>query len=236
MPWCFGLSGIGAHQQKAPIGEMRARGPHFLTVDQEMVALVDRAGAQAGEVGAGARLGIALAPDLVAGQDFRQIALFLFLAAPVDQRRAEQVHADRAGQDRRAGAEILLVEDNLLHEAGAAPAIVLRPGDADPAGRMHLLLPGAAALQRLAIGRDTLVLRILDLEVVGQVGFEPGAELAAEGGVFWSVGEVHFVLLLLLRRIAADPGRLNRAVGASASGRQDCRRRTRSCAPQRNPL
>ena len=70
--------------------------------------------------------------------------------------------------------------------------------DADPAGRVHLLLPGAAAFQRLAIGRDALVLRILDLEVVGQVGVEPGAELAAEGGVFRSVGEIHFVLLLLL--------------------------------------
>ena len=35
---------VGAHQQKAPIGEMRARGPHLLAVDQEMVALVDRRG------------------------------------------------------------------------------------------------------------------------------------------------------------------------------------------------
>ncbi len=191
------LVGIGAHQQKAPVGEMRARGPHLLAVDEEMVALVDGAGAQTGEIGAGARLGIALAPDLVAGQDFRQIALLLFLGAPMDQRRAQQAHADRAGQDRRAGAEILLVEDDLLHEAGAAPAIFLRPGDADPAGGVHFLLPGAAAFQRLAIGRDALVLRVLDLEVVGQVRVEPGAQLAAEGGVFRGVGEVHSVLLLL---------------------------------------
>ncbi len=40
----LGRFGIGAHQQKAPIGEMRARGPHLLAVDDEMVALVDGAG------------------------------------------------------------------------------------------------------------------------------------------------------------------------------------------------
>jgi len=45
---------IRAHQQKAPIGEMRSRGPHFLAVDEEMVAAIDSARAQAGEVGAGA--------------------------------------------------------------------------------------------------------------------------------------------------------------------------------------
>src|ERR1041384_1099108 len=70
--------------------EMRARGPHLLAVDQEMVALVHGPGAQAGKVGAGARLGIALAPDLVAAEDLWQIALLLLLGAPVDQGRAQE--------------------------------------------------------------------------------------------------------------------------------------------------
>ena len=144
--------GVGAHQQKTPIGEMRARSPYLLTVDQEMVPLVDRAGAQAGEIGAGARLGITLTPDLVAAEDLWQIPLLLRLGAPMNEGGAEKAHADRAGQDRRAGAEILFVEDHLLHKAGAAPAIFLWPGQADPAGRVHLLLPGAALFERLAVG------------------------------------------------------------------------------------
>src|SRR5437588_3831548 len=126
---------------------MRAGGPHLLAVDDEMVALIDGAGAQAGEVGAGPRLGIALAPDLVGAEDPRQMALFLLLGPPVDQRRAQQAEPAGAGQDRGAGAEILLVIDDLLHEAGAAPAIFLGPGKPDPAGGVHPLLPGDALLQ-----------------------------------------------------------------------------------------
>src|ERR1043166_9390815 len=77
--------GVGAHQQKAPIGEMRARRPYLLAVDQEMVALIDRASAQAGEIGAGPRLGIALAPDLVAAKDLWQVPLLLRLSAPMNE-------------------------------------------------------------------------------------------------------------------------------------------------------
>src|SRR5947199_11002 len=95
-------------------------------------------------VGAGARLGMARAPDLVEAEDPWQIPFFLLFGARMNEGWAQQAHADRAGQDRRAGAEILFVEDHLLHKAGAAPAIFLWPGQADPAGRVHLLLPRAA--------------------------------------------------------------------------------------------
>src|SRR5438128_167491 len=123
---------------------MRARGPHLLAVDQEMVALVDGAGAQAGEVGAGAGLGIALAPDLVTAENLWQVPFLLVLRAPMNKGRPQEAHPDGPGQDRGAGAEILLVEDDLLHEADAAAAIFLGPGQPDPAGGVHLLLPGAA--------------------------------------------------------------------------------------------
>src|SRR5947207_4405628 len=156
-----------------------------------MVALVDRAGAQAGEIGAGARLGITLTPDLVAAEDRWQIPFFLRLGAPMNEGGAEKAHADRARQDRRAGAEILLVEDYLLHKAGAAAAIFLWPGQADPAGRVHPLLPGAALFERLAVGGDALVLRVLDLEIVREIGVEPSAKLTAEFGVVRRIGEIH---------------------------------------------
>src|SRR6185369_5174688 len=56
------LGGVGAHQAEAPIGEVGARGPDLLAVDQIVVALVFAPGLQGSEVGAGARLRIALAP------------------------------------------------------------------------------------------------------------------------------------------------------------------------------
>src|SRR6266851_753873 len=112
-----------------------------------MVALVDGAGAQAGEIRAGARLGIALAPDLVGAEDLWQMPLFLLLGAPMDEGRAEQPEPRSARQDRRAGAEIFFVEDHLLHKAGAPPAIFRGPRDADPAGLVHLLLPPDALFE-----------------------------------------------------------------------------------------
>src|SRR5712691_7710140 len=170
---------------------MRARGPHLLAVDDEMLALVGRAGAQAREVGARARLGIALAPDFVGAEDPRQVAFFLFLVAPMNEGRAQQVEPALARQDRRAGAEIFLVPDHLLHEIGAASAVFLGPGNPDPAGCVHLLLPGDALYQDALVGRDALVLCVLDLEVVAKIGLEPVAELAAESGVLGRVGEIH---------------------------------------------
>jgi hypothetical protein len=48
-----------------------------------------------------------------------------------------------------------------------------------------------APFERLAVGRDALVLGVLDPEVVGQIGVQPGAELAAERGVLGRIGEIH---------------------------------------------
>src|ERR1051326_5940276 len=93
--------GVGAHQQKAPIGEMRARRPYLLAVDQEMVALVDRASAQAGKIGARPRLGVALAPDLAAAEDLWKVPLLLRLGAPMNERGAEKTHADRDRKSTR---------------------------------------------------------------------------------------------------------------------------------------
>ena len=168
---------------------MRARGPHLLPVDDKMVATVDGAGAQAGEVAAGIGLGIALAPQLVGAENARQMPLFLLLGSPVDEGRAQQVQRARRRQDGRAGAEIFLVENDLLHKAGAAPAIFLRPGDPDPAGGVHLLLPGNALFQCLAIGRDALVGGIVDADLRRQVFFEPVAEFGAESRVLGAVGD-----------------------------------------------
>src|SRR5882757_12033 len=55
---------------------MGVRGPDLGAVDDVVVAVAHGAGFQRGEVGAGARLGIALAPVILAGENFRQIKFF----------------------------------------------------------------------------------------------------------------------------------------------------------------
>ena len=44
MPLCFGSVGVGAHEAEAPVGVVRARRPHLLAVDDEVVAVEHRRG------------------------------------------------------------------------------------------------------------------------------------------------------------------------------------------------
>ena len=191
MPRCLGALGIGAHEQVDPVRELRARGPHLLPVDDEVVAAVLGAGAEAREVRARARLRVALAPDVVAAQDARQVALLLRLGAPLDEGRARHADAGVAGEHGRARPEALLVVDDLLHQGGAAPAVLLGPRDPDPARRVHAALPVAPPLEGLAVRRHPLVGRVLDAEIVGEVGGEPAADLGAEVLLLGRVGEIH---------------------------------------------
>ena len=58
--------GVGAHEQLAVVGDVGAGAPDLLAVDDVLVAVAHRPGAQRREVGAGLRLGEALAPDALA--------------------------------------------------------------------------------------------------------------------------------------------------------------------------
>ena len=65
MPSCFGTSGFVRTRREHPVRVLGARRPDLLAVDQEVVAAVFGAGAQAGEVGPGARFAVALTPARV---------------------------------------------------------------------------------------------------------------------------------------------------------------------------
>ncbi|GCC49733.1 hypothetical protein chiPu_0033885, partial [Chiloscyllium punctatum] len=64
--------GIGPDQAEDPVGVLRQRGPGLVAVDDVVVAIAHRFGANGGEIGAGARLRIALAPPVLAGENPRQ--------------------------------------------------------------------------------------------------------------------------------------------------------------------
>src|SRR5437763_406548 len=79
---------VGAAQQDGTIGEVLARGPLVLAVADGVVAVVDGAGPEAGEVRHGTRRGVAVAADLRGAEDLRQMLGFLLLVAPLNERRA----------------------------------------------------------------------------------------------------------------------------------------------------
>ena len=102
-----------------------------------------------------------------------------------DHDRAAHAKADDVDGVGRLGQDHLVVEDELLHEPGAAAAILLRPRDAYVAGLEQLLLPGAPAVDErsLALAGRRLV--------AGLVGGEPRPDLVAELPLRRAELEVH---------------------------------------------
>src|SRR5260370_7229779 len=111
---------------------MRARSPYLLPIDHEMVAPIDGAGTQAGEIAAGIWFRIALAPQLVGAEDARQVPLLLLFGSPMNERRAQQVQRVRCRQTRRTGAEIFLVEVHPPQKPPAPPPTSFRPAHPTP--------------------------------------------------------------------------------------------------------
>ena len=68
MPRCLAASPIGAGQHEDPVGQMAGRGPDLLAVDRPLVAVERGSTTEVAEVGAGVRLGVALAPDVLAAR------------------------------------------------------------------------------------------------------------------------------------------------------------------------
>src|SRR5206468_5983920 len=150
---------VGARDEDAPVGEAGVAGPDLLSRHEEDVAAELGAGAAGGEVRAGVRLGEALAPDLLAGQDPRQEAALLRLRAVMDERRPDQRRPDTdVDHRRRADAGVLLGEEELLDRRRAAPAVLARPVEPRPAALEEAALPPAREADLLA---GILGLRVL---------------------------------------------------------------------------
>jgi hypothetical protein len=98
-----------------------AAGPDLLAVDDVMVALAPREGAERGGVGAAGRLGDAEGLQAQSpGRDARQVALLL-LSLPWRSTRAHRVHLRVAGRAVAAGAL------HLLQHAAAAESVSPAP-------------------------------------------------------------------------------------------------------------
>ena len=144
-----------------------------------MVAVAHGPRRDGGEVGAGAGLGEALAPEIRAAEDGRQVARPLQRRSHLDQQRADAAHA--AGEeDRRVVQGAFAVEQEALARAPARAAKGLRPGRGDPAALIEPPVPETAGLN---VGMDAEGRAAGAPQVWCQGVVEEGADLGDEGGV-----------------------------------------------------
>ncbi len=190
---------IRAHETEHHVREMRMRGPDLDAVEHIVVALAHCFQLKRGEVRSRARLRIALAPVVFAGEDARQVVILLFPGAELHQHRP--AHAKPHGRKARcAVARALRGPDIFLHLGPARAAIFDRPARRDPAFPVEDLLPGEVPLLVREDGGGALA-RIRELR--RQVLVEKGAHFVAEGSIRRREIQIHF-LLLLCGDISAD--------------------------------
>src|SRR5256885_1831399 len=190
--------GIGPEEEEPPVGEVGGRDPDLLSVDDVLVAVADRGGAQVGEVGAGFGLAEPLAPVLRRVEDAGQPLLLLLVGAPLDDHGADLPDAVGVVDARRAHARVLFGVDDVLDRSRLAPAPVLRPVDRCPASLVQPALPVLASLlaagdaRRSAAGAPAALILVTAPvgEELRQVLLEPRPELVAEPDVVRGGGEI----------------------------------------------
>ena len=106
-------------------------------------------------------------------------------------RRACHSEPDHADVRRRLGAGHLLVEDRLEAVRGARAAVLLRPRQPHIAGFGEH--PAPLPAERIVEALSTAAAAALAL---GQVRFEPGAQVGPKGGFLGRVAKIHGTLSL----------------------------------------
>ena len=145
--------GVGAHRQPDPVGVGDQAGPHLLAVDDVVVTVVHRSGAQVGQVGAGAGLGVTDGEVQFARRDLGQEELPLLVGAERHDGRRHAV--DRQERYWHASDGRLIREDQRVHRGAVLTAVFLRPVQGEPPVLAHLLdrVPVRAAGPDLALCR-----------------------------------------------------------------------------------
>jgi hypothetical protein len=180
---------VGAGEQHHPVRDLREAGPDLLPVDDEVVTVPHGPGLEGREIRARIGLGVALAPDLLAGQDLLEVPLLLRVGAVRDDRRAGHPEAEDVERRRRPMEHQLLVEEELLHPREPAAAVLLRPREPEEPGLVELPLPVPAEIVEL--GPRHLADHGARGPVRREVGGEPRSHLGAEGLLLGSEPEIH---------------------------------------------
>src|SRR5262249_45003621 len=110
--------GLGTDETENHVGVMRRGRPDLLAVDDEVVAVLDRRGAERGQVRARLWLRIALAPDDLAAQRRGDPAALLLFGAELEQRRRQHRDALVRQAGWQAGVGELLGDDARREDVG----------------------------------------------------------------------------------------------------------------------
>ncbi len=111
---------VGAGDQHAHVGDLAARGPHLLAVDDPLFAVLQGLRAEACEVRTCAGLGEELAPCGLAGHDVGEVGVLLLTGAVGGDGRTSEEEAEATGCPE--GAEL---GDGLLDAHGVLTAEAL---------------------------------------------------------------------------------------------------------------
>ncbi|MCY1194126.1 hypothetical protein D9M72_54180 [compost metagenome] len=206
---------VGAHQGEDVGGVVRQRGPDLLAVDDVAVAFETGLGSQRGQVRTGVGFRVALAPDVLAREDARQVARLLFRRAVLDQHRAE-VDDPLVGQSGGAPALHLFEEDQQLGRRQRHAAVLARPGRRQPAFAGQGLVPVADFAQPQPARHVAQVLRVMGAQEAahhqaeafvahGVVVVARGGLAVGQGGLAARVAQGQVAGLQVAR--AAQPGR-----------------------------
>src|SRR5712692_11662569 len=176
---------------------LRIRRPDLLALDNEVVAFLDRARLQRGKVGSRVGFRIALAPDLLAGDDLGDETLLLLFRAPMHQRGADEPWPGADERQRCVKAQQLLMIDDSLEEAQPASTVFRRPIDAGPSARRELPIPSDTPVPVVFATLGDAIER--QGRIVRRVFFEPLPELMPERLGLFAIVKIHLFAPLIPR-------------------------------------
>ena len=136
-----GAGTAGAHRRGDVVGPHARRDERLLAVDDIMVAVAPRGGAQIRDVGTAARLGDRQRRDLPARQDFRQHPRLEFRrTCACDRRRADRIALQAGGDPAGPGPRQFLHRDDPHEIVDLRAAIFLGKAEAQQPDRGRLLV------------------------------------------------------------------------------------------------
>ena len=175
---------VGARQDPAQRRVLTPGHPRLLAADHERVTVLHRAGAQAREIRPGFWLGEPLTPDLLGGQDRRDVAPALVVVAEAEQRGTENAESDDVHELRRTGGCQFLVDDDLLDGWAASATEFRGPCPSDEPGFIAGGLPAFEHRHPLV----ELMRQLLETEILAR---EERADLVRKCALRGGLSELH---------------------------------------------
>src|SRR5712692_3864478 len=175
----------GAHQAETLVRPLTVGIPCLLAVDDVVVTLAFGAGLERSQVGTRSRLGITLAPPVLAGKNARQVMLLLPFAAETDDHRPDHMQSERR-EPRRTCGRALLLENVALDRRPSGAAVLDWPAGGNPALFEQDLLPA-----HVVVLAEPAVFKDLARHIAGEMGTDELMHLVAKRDFFLPVVQIH---------------------------------------------